>query len=164
MEQGEQALLGFWGGGGDGKRAMGVAGGLKREGPKVSARKQGWEGRGDRGRTLLPGEIRGRWGMTGGPGGAVREGDTVVSERAERGPAGTIWVERTGVASWAGRLRGSVGPIWGVGAGLRVRAGRACGEGLGRGCWTGFGFPIGFLSSFSFSISSLFSISNSNKV
>ena len=26
---------------------MGVAGGLKREGPKVSARKQGWEGRGD---------------------------------------------------------------------------------------------------------------------
>ena len=48
--------------------------------------------------------------MTGGPGGAVREGDAVASERAERGPAGPRRGERTGVASWAGRLRGSVGP------------------------------------------------------
>ena len=70
---------------------------------------------------------------------AVREG----------GPSGGGWP--------AGRRKRAA--LW-----VRVRAGWACGEGLGQGCWTGFGFPIGFLSSFSFSISSLFSISNSNKV
>ena len=41
-------------------RGAGVRGVFKGQGPWVSARKEGWEGRGDRGRTLLRGEIRGR--------------------------------------------------------------------------------------------------------
>ena len=43
-----------WMGGGAGVRGV-----FKGQGPWVSARKEGWEGRGDRGRTLLRGEIRG---------------------------------------------------------------------------------------------------------
>ena len=40
-------------------RGAGVRGVFKGQGPWVSARKEGWEGRGDRGRTLLRGEASG---------------------------------------------------------------------------------------------------------
>ena len=83
--------------------------------------------------------------MTGGPGGAVREGDAVVSERAERGPAGPRRGERTGVASWAGRLRGSVGPSnWAADAGEEKGGGIGLGPEKGR--WAaGLGWDAGMV-------------------
>ena len=103
------------------------------DGPEISGWEQGRKGRGDLGRTLLRGEIRGRWGMTGGPGGAVREGDAVASKRAERGPVGPRRGERTGVASWTGRRRGSVGPSnWAADMGKEKGGGVGLGPEKGR--------------------------------
>ena len=63
-------------------RGAGVRGVFKGQGPWVSARKEGWEGRGDRGRTLLHGEISGRWGMATRS--CWRCETRAASERAER--------------------------------------------------------------------------------
>ena len=83
--------------------AQKVAGGLKREGPKVSARKQGWEGRGDRGGRsglAVPQCVAKGMKLTGGAGLAARG-------RGDAGGSELVREENWAAARQAGRARAS---------------------------------------------------------
>jgi len=76
------------------------------EGPRISAREQGWKARGDLDRTLLRGEVRGRRGMTGGtdlPGrGGTGDARAVCARRAWGEAGRWVWGRGSGWC-WAER-------------------------------------------------------------